>query len=79
MTVVHHRKEPTKKINKYGTKTYHETHASCGVYSQVLEPEQGMKHTDRMDFVTCEKCREALGLSPAVMTPKKKNTLSWED
>jgi len=60
MTVVHHRKAPTRKKLNFGNKTYYYTEASCGVYSEVPSPYQGMKHTDVEEEVTCEKCLEVL-------------------
>ena len=69
MTVVHYRKEPTKKVINFGNKTYWRTNAACGVYSEVPSPEQGMQHTNNIDDVTCQKCLDTLVIFD-LSTPK---------
>lgn len=58
--VVHYRKAPTKKTTNFNTVTYYRTDAACGVYSEVPHLGQGMKHTDKLEDVTCEKCLAAV-------------------
>ena len=60
MSVVHYRKGPTKRTINFTNKTYFRTDAACGVYSEVPNPDQGMKHTDNIDDVTCQKCLDSL-------------------
>lgn len=63
MTVaVHYRKEPTEEVINFTNKTYYRTEAVCGLYSEVPNLGQGMRHTDVIEDVTCENCLDALGM-----------------
>jgi len=76
--VVHYRKGTTTTIKKFSGKRYYETHAACGVFSQVPHKDQGMKHTNNVDEVTCKKCLATLVIFD-LTTPKAKEEAPAEE